>query len=85
VAGKHKNPSTLNTLMRGYMVQSYNMNAVGEQPADMVIEPDVTGDDLSEFTRTPELAEIGEETALETIPKLKQSLAQLDKQLFSAM
>ena len=36
--------------MRQGMIQNYNMNSVGVQPADFVIAPDVTSFDLSEFT-----------------------------------
>jgi hypothetical protein len=52
------------------------------QPADVVIEPDVTGFDLTEFMRAKELAAIGEAAALERIEKLRQLLARLDPQLF---
>jgi NTE family protein len=74
--------SVLQTALRSYLVQSVNMNSVGVQPADVVIEPDVTGIDLSEFSRTGELAAIGEEAAQGIIPKIKSLLAQVDGQLF---
>jgi predicted acylesterase/phospholipase RssA/CRP-like cAMP-binding protein len=79
---RNKSPSTLQTIMRGYLVQSTNMNSVGVHPADVVVEPDATEFDLSEFTRAPELALEGEKAAFEAIPKIKQLLAQLDRQLF---
>ena len=68
--------------MRGQLVQSVNMNAVGVQPADFVIEPDVTQFDLSEFERTDEMAAVGERTALEAIAGIKQLLSKLDNKLF---
>ncbi len=77
-----KKPSTLQVLLRGQLVQSVNMNAVGVQPADFVIEPDVTQFDLSEFERTDEMAAIGERTALEAIAGIKQLLSKLDNKLF---
>ena len=80
---KPKKPSTLQVLMRGHLVQSCNMNAVGVQPADVVIAPDVTAFDLSEFERTDEMAAIGEQTAQETIAGIKQLLSKLDSKLFS--
>ncbi len=43
--------STIQVIMRQSMIQNYNMNSVGVQPADFVIAPDVTAFDLSEFTR----------------------------------
>ena len=80
---KAKTPSTLKVIMRAQLVQSVNMNAVGVQPSDVVIEPDVTGFDLSEFERTDELALVGERETCEQILKIKQLLAELDPQLFS--
>ncbi|MGI9471941.1 MAG: patatin-like phospholipase family protein [Rubripirellula sp.] len=79
---RRKKPSTLKVLMRGHLVQSCNMNAVGVQPADIVIAPDVTKFDLSEFERTDEMAAIGERTTQETIAGIKQLLSKLDKKLF---
>ncbi len=80
-----RSPSTLQTLLRGYLVQNVNMNSVGVQPADFVIEPDVTSFGLTEFTRTDELAVRGEEAALRSLLQIKSSLAQLDNGLFPAM
>jgi predicted acylesterase/phospholipase RssA len=74
--------SALQTMLRSYLVQNVNMNSVGVRPADVVIEPAVAGVDLSEFSRTRELAALGEEAAVEVIPKIKSLLAQLDDQLF---
>jgi predicted acylesterase/phospholipase RssA len=75
-------PSLVETLLRSLLVQNYCMNAVGVQPADVVIEPDVTGFDLTEFMRAKELAAIGEAAALEQVPKIRRLLARLDPQLF---
>ena len=80
---RYASPSFLQVMMRGQAVQNFNMNAVGVQPADFVIEPDVTSFDLSEFERTDELAEVGERTANESITQIKQLLAKLDSKLFS--
>jgi NTE family protein len=74
--------SILQTILRSYVVQSVNMHSFGVQPADVVIEPDATGVDLSEFSKTRELSAIGEEAVLESVPKIKSLLAQLDGQLF---
>ena len=70
------------TLLRSLLVQNHNLNAFGVQPADVVIEPDVTGIDPSEFMRAKELAAIGEATAAAQIPKLHRLLNRLDPQLF---
>jgi predicted acylesterase/phospholipase RssA len=77
-----RTPSILQTLLRSLLVQSHSLNAHGVQPADVVIEPDVTGYDLAEFMRTKELAVIGETAAREQIPKIKNLLARFDPQLF---
>jgi predicted acylesterase/phospholipase RssA len=61
------------------------MNSVGVHPADIVIEPDVTGFDLSEFSRTDELAAAGEAAAKVAIPKIGELLRQLDERLFSGV
>jgi predicted acylesterase/phospholipase RssA len=47
---------TMQVLMRQSMIQHHSMTAVGVQPADFVIAPDVTSFDLSEFTRADEMA-----------------------------
>ena len=59
----------MQTLLRSLLVQNHSLNAFGVQPADVVIEPDVTGFDLTEFMRAKELAAVGEAAALEQIPK----------------
>ncbi len=76
--------STIQVIMRQNMVQDYNMNSVGVQPADFVIAPDVTSFDISEFTRVDEMASIGERTTIETIAKLRKMLSKLDSQLFQS-
>jgi NTE family protein len=77
-------PGIVPTLLRSLLVQNYNLNAFGVQPADAVIEPDVTGIDPSEFMRAKELAAIGEATALEQVPKIQRLLNRLDPQLFKS-
>ena len=77
-----KKPGIVQTILRSLLVQNYSLNAIGVQPADVVIEPDVTGFDLTEFMRAKELAAIGEASALEQIPKIRHLLARLDPQLF---
>lgn len=77
-----RTPSTLRTLLRSLQVQNHNLNAIGVQPAEVTIEPDVTGFDLSEFMRAQELAAVGERATLDQIPRIKQLLARLDPELF---
>lgn len=80
---KYKRPSVLQTIMRGYQVQNVNMNSVGVQPANEIINIDAIDFDLSEFTRTDELAAVGARTTSESIDKLRGSLSHLDPQLFA--
>jgi len=74
-------PGIVPTLLRSFLVQNHNLNAFGVQPADVVIEPDVTGIDPSEFMRAKELAVIGEATALDQVRKIHRLLNRLDPQL----
>ena len=77
-----RSASTIQTILRSFLVQSTNINAIGVQPADVVIEPDVTGFDLTEFTRTDELAAIGEKATQEAIPQIRELLNRLDGNMF---
>jgi predicted acylesterase/phospholipase RssA len=77
-----RRPSTVQTLLRSLEVQNHNLNALGVRPADVVIEPDVTAFDLTEFVRAQELAAVGEAAALEQIPRIQQLLNRLDPQLY---
>ena len=47
---RKKKPSTLQVILRGQLVQNFNMNAIGVQPADFVIEPDVTQFEIGRAT-----------------------------------
>ena len=76
--------STIQVIMRQNMIQGFNMNSVGVQPADFVVAPDVTSFDISEFTRADEMAVIGERTTNESIAKLRKMLSKLDSQLFTS-
>jgi predicted acylesterase/phospholipase RssA len=81
--GVSKFVTTIQVMMRQSMIQSYSMNAVGVEPADFVISPDVTSFDLSEFTRADEMAVIGEAATHASIHQLKGMLAKLDPNLFA--
>jgi hypothetical protein len=63
-------------------VQNHSLNAFGVQPADAMIQPDVTGFDLTEFMRAKELAAVGASAAREQVPKIRHLLTRLDPQLF---
>jgi predicted acylesterase/phospholipase RssA/CRP-like cAMP-binding protein len=74
--------SSIQVIMRQAMIQHYNMNSVGVQPADFVVAPDVTSFDISEFTRADEMALIGEETTNAIAANLHKMLSKLDSKLF---
>lgn len=80
--GTSRRPGTIQTILRSLLVQNYSLNAIGVQPADVVIAPDVTGIEPTEFMRAKELAAIGEAAALETMPTIQKLLARLDPKLF---
>ena len=82
---KMKGASVLETIMRTYIVQNLNMNSVGVQPADFVIQPNMSEFNSTEFSRADEMATIGRETAIQSIPELKRLLSQVDGKLFSAV
>ena len=75
-------PSSLRTLLRTLEVQNVSLNAIGIQPAEVVIEPEVVDFDLSEFMRAKELFAVGEQATLIQLPRIKQLLARLDAGLF---
>jgi predicted acylesterase/phospholipase RssA/CRP-like cAMP-binding protein len=74
--------ASIQVIMRQNLIQSHSMNAVGVEPADFVIAPDVTSFDISEFTRADEMAVIGENTTNASIHGLKAMLSKLDFKLF---
>jgi predicted acylesterase/phospholipase RssA len=76
--------SSVEVIMRQNMIQHRSMNAVGVQPADFVIAPDVTSFDLSEFTRADEMALIGETTTNTVVANLRKMLNKLDPKLFES-
>jgi predicted acylesterase/phospholipase RssA/CRP-like cAMP-binding protein len=81
--GVSKFITTVQVILRQNMIQGHSMNAVGVQPADFVIAPDVTAFDISEFSRADEMAAIGESTTNELVGQLKGMLSKLDPKLFA--
>jgi len=75
--------ATIQVILRQTMVQDYNMNSVGVQPADFVVAPDLTSFDISEFTRVDEMARIGEATTEASVAELRKMLSRLDSKLFA--
>lgn len=80
-----KRPGVVQTLLRSLLVQNHSLNAQGVQPADVVIETDVRGFDLTAFTRAEEMAAIGRAAGLDALPRIRQLLARLDPPLFASL
>jgi predicted acylesterase/phospholipase RssA len=83
-ASRMRRASTIQTLLRSFLVQSHNVNSIGVQTADFIIEPDVTCFELSAFGRAAELAEAGDRATQEAVPQLKALLHRVDPLLFPA-
>ena len=77
-----KSASILQTVLRSSLVQNVSVNAIGIQPADFVIELDVSEFETTDFVLTDQMAAIGEKTTRDLIPQMKKLLSQLDKELF---
>ena len=74
----------MTTLLRCLTVQAHNMSRVGANPADVIIAPDVSMFEPTAFTQTPEMAEIGYRATMETLPRIREVLHNLDGELFGA-
>ena len=77
-----KSPSAMATLMRCLNVQAHNMSEFGAQAADVIIAPDVSKFEATEFTRTSEMADIGYQSTVEALPRIREILTNLDSDLF---
>ena len=77
-----KSASILQTVLRSSLVQNVSVNAIGIQPADFVIELDVSEFETTDFVLTDQMAAIGEKTTRDLMPHIKELLSHLDKELF---
>jgi hypothetical protein len=75
-------PSDLRTLLRTLEVQNFNLNRVGVQPADVVIEPDVVTSTCRSSHAQRSWHRKGEEAARALVPRIRRLLARLDAGLF---
>lgn len=76
-------PGAMATLLRCLRVQAHNMSGVGAAPADVIIAPDVSMFESTAFTKTPEMTEIGYRATVETLPRIREVLHNLDADLFA--
>lgn len=77
--GRFRKPGMLQTLLRVNEVQDYGITAIRAPAIDLIIAPDTSAFDFSDFTKGYELAEIGEAAAEEAIPQLRQMIADLSR------
>ena len=75
-------PGVVTTLLRCFNVQAHNLSDVGAHRADVIIAPNVSMFESSAFTQTPEMADIGYRTTMETLPRIREFLQHLDGDLF---
>ena len=80
---KMKAPGAVATLLRCLRVQAHNMSAVGARGADVIISPDVSMIEPTDFAKTPQMAEIGYRATIETLPRIRDILHKMDGDLFS--
>jgi NTE family protein len=78
-----KVPGGIAALVRMRTVQDRNIRSIGGSAADIVIEPDVSAVQLSDFKRAPEIAKIGRDAVEEGLPELRRILHEMDPQLFA--
>jgi predicted acylesterase/phospholipase RssA len=78
-----KAPGIVATMLRCLRVQAHNMSAVGADPADVIIAPDVSDFEPTAFAKTPEMAEIGYRATNEALPRIIELLQELDGKLFA--
>jgi predicted acylesterase/phospholipase RssA len=78
-----KAPGIVSTMLRCLRVQAHNMSAVGADPADVIIAPDVSDFEPTAFAQTPEMAETGYRATNESLPRIKELLQELDGKLFA--
>jgi predicted acylesterase/phospholipase RssA len=77
-----KIPTTAQTLSRVRLVQDRNIRSIGENAADLVIEPEVAEVDLADFQHAAEIAALGENATKASLAQLRNILHQMDPQLF---
>lgn len=77
-----KAPGSVTTILRCLNVQAHNMSSLGSQSADVVIAPNVSSFESTAFTKTPEMAEIGYQETMKTLPRIREILNEIDANLF---
>ena len=71
-----RRPGRLETLMRVNEVQDHEITALRTKAVDLMIAVDTSAFDFADFTRAPQLAEMGEIAAEKILPQFRQLLAE---------
>ena len=77
-----KVPNATQTAIRVRTVQDRNIRSLGTRAADLVIEPDVSSVELSDFQHASQIAKLGRAATEEVLPELKSLLNSADPDLF---
>jgi predicted acylesterase/phospholipase RssA/CRP-like cAMP-binding protein len=70
-------PGLIETLLRVYEVQNLGLNETRTGPVDLMITPDTSAFEFADFRQGRQIAEVGEASALEAAPQIKQILADM--------
>ena len=63
-------------------MQDQNIRSIGGGAADLLIEPDVSHVQITDFKNAATIARLGRVAAEEAMPQIKQMLHAMDAQLF---
>lgn len=69
----------LETIIRVVETQGRGLGALRADSIDLTIRPDASAFDFVDFSKAPELADIGEAAAESAIPRLKEMLARVER------
>ena len=75
-------PGGIAGLVRSRTVPDRNIRAVGGGAADIVIEPDVSTVELTDFKNAAKIAELGYTATQAALPEIRRVLHEMDPQLF---
>jgi NTE family protein len=72
---------SVETIIRVLETQGRGLGALRADSMDLTIRPDASAFSFVDFTRAPELADVGEAAAERAIPRLQEMLADLDRRV----
>ncbi|MGI9473095.1 MAG: patatin-like phospholipase family protein [Rubripirellula sp.] len=79
---KMRIPSRRAAMIRTRAVQDRNIRSIGGGAADLVVEPDVSHVQITDFKNAATIAQLGRVAAEEMMPQIKLALHEMDAQLF---